>query len=293
MAVVRCSSYAKPPSIQLSVVRFISCRSLQPHSNRDIGDQQCFHCQYCTQELNVKCLDIDWFQTLNPPLFVCNLLTIPVCLRGPGAGQGGQWFQAAVICVTAGWGDWGAFWVCVQMRKPLIMLMAPAAHLYPALSFNIQMLMLAFLNKFGHVLRGMQSLIPQADKKPIAFFKLIYPILCILSQGRSLESLRAHSGDKWCAFKWNMRAGFPDWNEAEMVQFVATGDLFPQNVLFRQLHQCSAHRWEANSCRQCVTSHGPYASLKAHCLCTNDKRIINHTTFHLCILQCNNRTMLL
>lgn len=40
------------------------------------------------------------------------------------------------------------------------MLMDPAAHLYPVLSFNIQMLMLAFLNKFSHVLRGMQSLIP-------------------------------------------------------------------------------------------------------------------------------------
>lgn len=63
---------------------------------------------------------------------------------------------------------------CVQMRKPLIMLMAPAAHLYPALSFNIQMLMLAFLNKLGNVLQGMQSLFPQADKKPMAFFKLIY-----------------------------------------------------------------------------------------------------------------------
>lgn len=52
--------------------------------------------------------------------------------------------------------------------------MAPAAHLYPALSFNIQMLMLAFLNKLGNVLQGMQSLFPQADKKPMAFFKLIY-----------------------------------------------------------------------------------------------------------------------
>lgn len=92
-----------------------------------------------------------------------------MCLRGPGTDQGGQWSQAAVMCVTAGWGDWGAFCVCVQMRKPLIMLMAPAAHLYPALSFNIQMLMLAFLNRFSHVLRGMQSLITQADKKPIAF----------------------------------------------------------------------------------------------------------------------------
>lgn len=83
---------------------------------------------------------------------------------------------------------------CVQMRKPLIMLMAPAAHLYPALSFNIQMLMLAFLNKLSNVLQGMQNLIPQADKKPMAFFKLIYLVLCILSQGRSYSSLWAHSG---------------------------------------------------------------------------------------------------
>lgn len=34
--------------------------------------------------------------------------------------------------------------------------------------------MLAFLNKLGNVLQGMQSLFPQADKKPMAFFKLIY-----------------------------------------------------------------------------------------------------------------------
>lgn len=74
------------------------------------------------------------------------------------------------------------------------MLMATAAHLYPALSFNIQMLMPAFLNKLSNVLQGMQSLIPQADKKPMPFLKLIYPVLCILSQGRSYGSLWAHSG---------------------------------------------------------------------------------------------------
>lgn len=69
--------------------------------------------------------------------------------------------------------------------------------------------MLAFLNKLSNVLQGMQSLIPQADKKPMAFLKLIYPVLCILSQGRSYGSLWAHSGTIGGWFlKWEQNSKF-------------------------------------------------------------------------------------
>lgn len=87
--------------------------------------------------------------------------------------------------------------------------------------------MLAFLNKLSNVLQGMQSLIPQADKKPMPFLKLIYPVLCILSQGRSYGSLWAHSGTIGGGFlQWEQNCSISIYHQSSKSSFQAATVVF-------------------------------------------------------------------
>lgn len=87
--------------------------------------------------------------------------------------------------------------------------------------------MLAFLNKLSNVLQGMQSLIPQADKKPMAFLKLIYLVLCILSQGRFYGSLWAYSGTIGGWFpQWEQNWSISNYRQSSISSFQAATVMF-------------------------------------------------------------------